>query len=102
MASTPQGAAQPNPGLIFETLNAHQRPAALRAAIELDLFRAIGEGPGDVQSLAEKCSASERGIRILCDYLTILGLSLIHILTLPTSDLVQISVVAVSLIKKDT
>ena len=74
MASTPQAAAQPNPGLVFETLNAHQRSAALRAAIELDLFRAIGEGPGDVASLAKQCSASERGIRILCDYLTIIGI----------------------------
>lgn len=74
MASTPQAAAQPNPGLVIETLNAHQRSAALRAAIELDLFRAVGEGPGDVATLAKKCSASERGIRILCDYLTVVGL----------------------------
>ena len=54
-------------------LLAHQRTAALQAAIDLDLFRAIGEGPGDVASLAQRCSASERGIRILCDYLTING-----------------------------
>jgi ubiquinone/menaquinone biosynthesis C-methylase UbiE len=40
----------------------------------LDLFRAIGEGPGDVASLARQCESSTRGIRILCDYLTILGL----------------------------
>jgi 2-polyprenyl-3-methyl-5-hydroxy-6-metoxy-1,4-benzoquinol methylase len=46
----------------------------LRAAIELDVFRAIGEGPGDVASLARRCSASERGLRILCDYLTVIGL----------------------------
>jgi len=68
----PTGA--PNPGVVFETLLAYQRTAALRAAIELDLFRAVGEGPGDVASLARKCSASERGIRILCDYLTIIGI----------------------------
>jgi len=65
---------EPNPGMIFETLLAFQRTAALRAAIELDVFRAIGEGPGDVASLAKHCSASERGIRILCDYLTVIGL----------------------------
>ena len=70
---TPQAAAQPNPGLVFETLNAYVRTAALRTAIDLDLFRAIGEGQGDIASLAKQCSASERGIRILCDYLTILG-----------------------------
>jgi 2-polyprenyl-3-methyl-5-hydroxy-6-metoxy-1,4-benzoquinol methylase len=68
----PTGA--PNPGVVFETLMAFQRTAALRAAIELDLFRAIGEGPGDVASLASQCSASERGIRILCDYLTVIGI----------------------------
>ena len=62
-----------NPGLVFEMLNAHQRTAALQAAIELDLFRAVGEGPGDVASLARHCAASERGIRILCDFLTICG-----------------------------
>ncbi len=63
-----------SPELVFETLTAYQRSAALRAAIELDLFRAIGEGLGDVASLAERCSASTRGIRILCDYLTVIGL----------------------------
>jgi hypothetical protein len=65
---------RPSPALVFDTLMVHQRTAALRAAIELDVFRAVGEGPGDVASLARQCSASERGIRILCDYLTIIGL----------------------------
>jgi 2-polyprenyl-3-methyl-5-hydroxy-6-metoxy-1,4-benzoquinol methylase len=53
---------------------AHQRSAALHAAIELDLFRAVGEGPGDVASLARHCGGTERGVRILCDFLTINGL----------------------------
>jgi len=70
----PEDAAPPNPGLIFEMLQAHQRTAALTAAIELDLFRAVGEGPGDVASIASQCSASERGIRILCDFLVISGI----------------------------
>ena len=61
------------PGLVFEMLQAHQRTSALKAAIDLDLFRAVGEGPGDVASIARHCSASERGIRILCDFLTING-----------------------------
>ena len=72
--SSPEAAARPSPELIFDTLLAYQRSHALRAAIELDVFRAIGEGPGDVASIARACSASERGIRILCDYLTIMGL----------------------------
>jgi SAM-dependent methyltransferase len=66
-------ASQPNPGLIFEMMNAHQRTAALKAAIELDIFRVVGEGPGDVASIAKHCAASERGIRILCDFLVING-----------------------------
>ncbi len=73
MASGHHAASAPSPGLIFDTLLAFQQTAALRAGIELDLFRAVGEGPGDVASLARHCSASERGIRILCDYLTIHG-----------------------------
>lgn len=65
--------AEPNPGLVFEMMQAHQRTAALKAAIDLDLFRAVGVGPGDVASIARHCAASERGIRILCDFLTING-----------------------------
>jgi SAM-dependent methyltransferase len=63
----------PNPGLVFEMVQAHQRTAALKAAIELDVFRAVGKGPGDVASIARHCAASERGIRILCDFLVING-----------------------------
>ena len=74
MGSATRPAGAPAPELVFESLMAHQRTAALRTAIELDLFRAIGEGPGDVASLARRCAASERGIRILCDFLTIQGL----------------------------
>ena len=57
-----------NPGIVFDMVQSHQRTAALKAAIDLDLFRAVGEGPGDVVSIARHCSASERGIRILCDF----------------------------------
>src|SRR5665213_1130918 len=67
-------AAPPNPALIFEMLQAHQRTAVLRAAIDLDIFRAVGEGPGDAASIASQCSASERGVRILCDFLVINGI----------------------------
>jgi hypothetical protein len=65
--------APPNPGLVFEMMQAHQRTAALKAAIDLDVFRAVGEGPGDVASIARHCAASERGIRVLCDFLVIHG-----------------------------
>ena len=74
MGTGTQTAVSPSPAVVFETLMAHQRSAALRAAIELDLFRAIGDGLSDVPSLARRCAASERGTRILCDYLTIIGI----------------------------
>src|SRR5687768_8806079 len=64
----------PSPLRIFETFNAYQRTAALRAGIDLDVFTAIGEGLDDPARIAKRCQASERGIRILCDYLTIMGL----------------------------
>lgn len=71
--STPIQTSEPSPVLIFQTLNAFQQTAALKAAIELDLFTAIGEGISTTDKLAARCQASERGIRILCDYLTVLG-----------------------------
>ena len=39
-------ATQPSPMLLFDTVTAYQRSQALKAAVELDLFTAIGEcGP---------------------------------------------------------
>lgn len=70
---TGNGVDAPNAGLVFEMMQAHQRTDALKAAIDLDVFRAVGEGPGDVASIARHCAASERGIRILCDFLVICG-----------------------------
>ena len=70
---TPPGAPL-TPAIVFENLQAYQRTFALKAAIELDVFRAVGEGPGDVASIASHSKASERGIRILCDFLVINGL----------------------------
>ena len=66
-------APRPNPGLIFDTLNAHQRSEALRGAIELNVFTAVGEGAATAEAIARSCQASERGARILCDCLTTMG-----------------------------
>ena len=64
---------QPSPALLFDTINAHQRTEAIKSAIELNLFTTIGAGKTTAGEIAEACQASERGIRILCDYLVIMG-----------------------------
>ena len=64
----------PTPEGFFDMAFAFERTAALKAAVELELFTAIGEGAAIVGPLAKRCAASERGIRILCDFLTINGL----------------------------
>lgn len=71
MSSSP--AQQPSPQLFFQTINSYQRTEALKAAIELEVFTAIGEGNTTVPQLAKRCQTSERGMRVLCDYLCIIG-----------------------------
>lgn len=60
---------QPSPLLFFSTINSYMRTEALRAAIELEVFTRIGEGHSTVDAIAQQCEASQRGTRILCDYL---------------------------------
>jgi len=68
-----QSALGPTPERIFTTLTAFQQTAALKAAIELELFTKIGEGADEPAAIARSANASERGVRILCDHLTIQG-----------------------------
>lgn len=68
-----QQTPHPSPALFFETVNAYQRTEALKAAIELDLFSQIGAGKNTAAALGKACKAAERGVRILCDYLTVIG-----------------------------
>jgi 2-polyprenyl-3-methyl-5-hydroxy-6-metoxy-1,4-benzoquinol methylase len=63
----------PSPALFFDTISSYQRTEALRAAIELDLFSQLRDARRTASELAAACKASPRGIRILADYLTILG-----------------------------
>src|SRR6185295_9430066 len=56
------------------TVTAYQRSAALRGALDLDLFTAVGAGRETAATIAERCRASARGTRVLCDYLTVVGL----------------------------
>jgi SAM-dependent methyltransferase len=64
---------EPNPLLIFEALNGFQRATALKAAIELEVFTLIGAGVVNAAELAKRAKASEKGMRILCDFMTIEG-----------------------------
>jgi precorrin-6B methylase 2 len=73
MSHAQQTPAMPTPELFFEAAFAHQRTAALKAAVDLDVFTAIHDGARTARSIAELRSASERGMRILCDYLTMTG-----------------------------
>jgi ubiquinone/menaquinone biosynthesis C-methylase UbiE len=61
-----------SPELFYETANAFQRTAALKTAIELEIFTVMGEG-ATATEVASRCDASSRGIRILCDYLVAQG-----------------------------
>jgi ubiquinone/menaquinone biosynthesis C-methylase UbiE len=69
----PPPGGPPSPGLFFQTVNAYQRTAAIRAGVELDLFTGIGEGETTAKELAARSGASERGVRILCDALVAMG-----------------------------
>jgi hypothetical protein len=59
---------------VFETALAYQETAALTAAVKLDVFSLIGAGSTTVDALVSATGASPRGLRILCDYLTVIGL----------------------------
>jgi len=63
----------PSPQLLLDTMTAFQRTAALRAAIDIELFTAVAEGATTVSAIAARCHAATRTTRMLCDYLTVVG-----------------------------
>lgn len=63
----------PSPFPILEALDAYQITAVLKGAIELEVFTHIADGATSALEIARRANASERGIRILCDFLTIRG-----------------------------
>lgn len=65
--------AAPSPERFFMIANAFQQSGIIKGALELDVFTAIAEGNTTIPALATRCQASERGLRILCDTLTIMG-----------------------------
>ena len=64
----------PSPVPIFELITAYQRSALIRAAIELDIFTIIAKGATQAKAIGQAAGAAERGIRILCDSLTVEGM----------------------------
>jgi len=65
-------ASSENP--VYDAVLAYQKTAALTAAVKLDIFTLIGGSMMTVEDLAPRAGASARGLRILCDYLTVIGL----------------------------
>lgn len=68
-----QHAPDVTPDLFWQTMTAFQASAALKSAVELEIFTHIGAGSQTAAEIAAAAGASERGVRILCDVLTIIG-----------------------------
>src|SRR5207237_7438055 len=69
-----QPAPQVSPQPIWQIMTAFQMSAAYKSAIEIELFTKIAEGNKTEAALASACGAAERGVRILADTMTVLGL----------------------------
>jgi SAM-dependent methyltransferase len=61
----------PTPERFFNAINSYQLTEAIKSAIELEIFTTISQGNTTSEMIAKACHANERGIRILCDFLTI-------------------------------
>jgi SAM-dependent methyltransferase len=55
--------------LIWDTFTGYQRTAALKAAVELDVFTQIAAGAATIEALAARCGAAPRGVRALLNHL---------------------------------
>jgi ubiquinone/menaquinone biosynthesis C-methylase UbiE len=71
--ATESGAQAVSPVKFLETMHAYQRTAALKAAIDLELFTAVGETTGSLAEISQRIKAPERGVRALCDFMVISG-----------------------------
>ena len=60
--------------VVFDIATAYRKTAALIAAVKLDVFTIIGSQSLSLDDLVFRTGASIRGLRILCDYLTVMGL----------------------------
>jgi 2-polyprenyl-3-methyl-5-hydroxy-6-metoxy-1,4-benzoquinol methylase len=70
---SPEARPQASPFRLFQAINGFHLTEAIRSAIELDIFTAIGAGHRTAAAVARHCSVAERGARILCDFLVVHG-----------------------------
>ena len=63
----------PTPERIWQVITGYQMTAAMKAAIELGVFTKIADGNKTAATIAAATGSAERGIRILCDTMTVLG-----------------------------
>ncbi|MEP7077168.1 MAG: methyltransferase dimerization domain-containing protein, partial [Acidobacteriota bacterium] len=68
-----QQTTQVAPDLFWDTMVAFQRTAALKAAVDLAIFTNIAAGSTTTAAIASAADSAERGVRILCDSLTVMG-----------------------------
>src|SRR5262245_16741958 len=66
-------ASAPSIARVFDAFTGYQRTAAMRAAIDIDLFTAVGAGADTLPAIAKRCGAAERGVRALANRLVVDG-----------------------------
>jgi len=59
---------------VYDVCLSYQKTAAMNAAIKLDIFTTIGEQRLSADQIAKAVDGSLRGVRILCDFLCVIGL----------------------------
>jgi SAM-dependent methyltransferase len=64
---------EPLLSLVWDTFTGYQRTAALKAAIDLDVFTHIAGGTATLEALAAQCQAAPRGLRALLNHLAMDG-----------------------------
>ena len=64
----------PDPQRIWQIMTGFQHSAAFKTAVEVELFTKIAEGNKTPTTLGPACGAADRGVRILADSLTVIGL----------------------------
>lgn len=65
--------SEPSLALLWNSLTGYQHAAALKAAVELNVFGQIAAGSTTVDALASKCGAAPRGLRALLNHLVMGG-----------------------------